>query len=149
MNITREDLERLQYLNKQIKTYKEKKADLESHARILNRQIQSYGNKTHNHDRMADYVVRLEMLEEKYNELVLESEEKQLALFEAIKKLPAKHEEIITLRFIKGKSFKEIERITFYSFKSCERFVREALLMINNPGITKAEIRESCLKKKI
>lgn len=79
------------------------------------------------HDRMAEYVSRVDELEHRYMDALLNYKERYLKLVEMISTLPFRESEIIRLKYQKGYNWKRICRETNYSESRAQQIHREAL----------------------
>lgn len=79
------------------------------------------------HDQMAEYVSKIDELEHKYMDTLLNYKERYLRFIEAISALPQGEAQIIIMKYQKGYNWKRIIRETNYSESHVYRLHREAL----------------------
>lgn len=129
-NVTLRDLELLESLNHQLQTYYEKKRDLEAEAQSLTRQLSLAPKGGQQHDKLTDYLIRIEELQDKYEDLVIEAEEKKTIVMEAIKSLSGRHADVIQYRYVQGLKWAAISKKMHYSENHCQKIRAEAIKMI-------------------
>ena len=79
------------------------------------------------HDHMMAYVARLDELEKRFAELLIEQADARLKVELALKTLPEQQERVLRLRYIEGLSWRRIAWRTHYSEPHLRRINAAAL----------------------
>lgn len=130
--ITYDELKRLRYYDAAIAAAEERKADLRRKAEGMTYSLTGMPRSSSRRDKMAEYVVKLESLEESLSRDVIEMVELENRVREEIKKLPAQQAIVIHYRYLamyRGKrlSWAEVARRTTYSMDHCWKIHRAAI----------------------
>lgn len=113
--ITREDLRKLQSYNERLQSLERQKERLMDTVTNITQRLNGMPHGSDGHDRMMEFVAKLDELEEKFAVLIERQSELRLTIERALVDLPEQQERVIRLRFIDGLSWKRIARRMHYS----------------------------------
>lgn len=79
-------------------------------------------------DKLAEYVVRKELLQQRLMCRIVDLEERRAVVEDALDALPHRQQLILRLRYIEGvRTWREVARIVHYEERQCRRLHRAAL----------------------
>lgn len=130
--MTRNDLERMAGLNKQIQDLERKKEELfDRQIRIT--QFLSDMPKGHTHyDKMAAYVAQLEEIEIEFADVIAEHSALLIRYYRAVANLKDREREVLKLKYEERKSWRQITMKMNYSESRAQEIHREALAKIKD-----------------
>jgi hypothetical protein len=138
--ITLEDLKRLRYYDTVIQSGEERIADLRRKAEGLTRDLSGMPRASSHSDKMAEYMVKLEGLEEELGRQLVEMLELEQRVAGEVERLPCQQALIMRLRYLSVRngrrlSWREVSRKAHYSVPHCKTIHQVAVR--NLTGVSK------------
>ena len=129
--MTRNELERMADLGERLKKLKERENDLRESVQGLTAILSDMPKANSRHDKMAEYVARLEEIRAEYAEMISEHEELQIRYDKAVLVLNRKERKVLELRYETGFGWQRIAWKLHFSESHVFKLHREALKKVS------------------
>ena len=125
--VTREDLQRLQTYNERLRSLEQQKERIRDSVTNMTQRMTGMPHGSDGHDRMMEFVARLDELESQFDVLIVQQTELRLKVERALTELPEQQERVLRLRYIDACSWRQVARWTHYDERHLRRIHNAAL----------------------